>query len=43
MIFPQQERRKDRKMNILAFKEEEKKQKKILLNRTQNAQGNRIL
>lgn len=38
-----QERRIERKINTEAFKEEKKRQEKILLNNRQNIQGNRIL
>ncbi|XP_029035949.2 protein LTV1 homolog [Osmia bicornis bicornis] len=37
------ERREERKANTEAFKEEKKRQEKILLNNKQNVQGNRIL
>ncbi|XP_066593946.1 protein LTV1 homolog [Prorops nasuta] len=37
------ERRIEKKANILAFKEEKKRQEKIRLNNQQNVQGNRIL
>lgn len=36
------ERRVERKANIEAFKEEKKRQEKIILKNTQNIQGNRI-
>ncbi|XP_043270771.1 protein LTV1 homolog [Venturia canescens] len=37
------ERRLERKANIQAFKEEKKRQEKIILNNAQNIQGNRLL